>query len=112
LGERAEVQQARSLRDAMQWTALGNPWKFLRALLDNQSKDRRTEAVLRIKAGRMAEDYQTIFGGLARDYAVTLVAGSIVLPEPHLERQRRSEERRVGKQWKDKMWPDQTKKEL
>lgn len=88
LGERAEVQQARSLRDAMQWTALGNPWKFLRALLDNQSKDRRTEAVLRIKAGRMAEDYQTIFGGLARDYAVTLVAGSIVLPEPHLERQR------------------------
>ncbi|RRV23780.1 carbon-nitrogen hydrolase [Stutzerimonas nitrititolerans] len=88
LGERAEVQQARSLRDAMQWTALSNPWKFLRALLDNQSKARRTEAVLRIKAERMAEDYQAIFGGLARDYAVTLVAGSIVLPEPYLQRQR------------------------
>lgn len=88
LGEKAEVQQARSLRDAMQWTALSNPWKYLGALLDNQSGDRRTEAVLRIKAERMAEDYQTIFGGLARDYAVTLVAGSIVLPEPHLQRQR------------------------
>ena len=88
LGEKAEVQQARSLRDAMQWSALSNPWKYVRALFENQSKARRTEAVLRIKAERMAEDYQAIFGGLARDYAVTLVAGSIVLPEPHLQRQR------------------------
>ena len=85
LGEKAEVQQARSLRDAMQWTALSNPWNYLRALIENQSRDRRTEAVLRIKAARMAEDYQQIFGDLAREYAVTLVAGSIVLPEPYLQ---------------------------
>lgn len=82
--EKPEVQQARTLRDAMQWMALSNPWGYLRALLDHQGRDRRTEAVLKIKADQMARDYQTVFGGLAKTYGVTLVAGSIVLPEPQL----------------------------
>ncbi len=85
LGEKPEVQQARTLRDAMQWTALSHPWRFLRALLNNRSDDNCTEAVLRIKAAQMADSYQQIFGELARRYRVTLVAGSIVLPEPRLE---------------------------
>lgn len=85
VGEKPEVQQARTLRDAMQWMALSNPWDYLRALLGNEGDDRRTEAVLKIKGPQMAEDYQRIFGGLATDYGVTLVAGSIVLPEPRLK---------------------------
>lgn len=86
LGEKPEVQQARTLRDAMQWTALSNPGRFLRALTGNQQKDdRRTAAVLLLKAKRMAEAYQAIFGELAAHYGVTLVAGSIVLPEPRLK---------------------------
>ena len=85
LGEKPEVQQARTLRDAMQWMALSNPWDYLRALLDNEGDDRRTEAVLKLKARKMADDYQEIFGGLAKAYGVTLVAGSIVLPEPYLD---------------------------
>lgn len=84
-GEKPEVQQARTLRDAMQWTALSNPWDYLHALLDNKGDDRRTEAVLKIKARQMANDYQRIFAGLAKAYGVTLVAGSIVLPEPYIE---------------------------
>ncbi|WP_313241168.1 carbon-nitrogen hydrolase [Stutzerimonas kunmingensis] len=85
LGEKPEVQQARTLRDAMQWMALSNPGSYLRALPDNQGDDRRTGAVLRLKARQMAEEYQNVFGGLAREFGVTLVAGSIVLPEPYLE---------------------------
>jgi hypothetical protein len=85
VGEKPEVQQARTLRDAMQWMALSNPWNYLRALLDNRSDDRRTEAVLRIKANQMARDYQRIFSDLARRDSITLLAGSIVLPEPRLE---------------------------
>jgi len=85
LGEKPEVQQARTLRDAMQWMALSNPGSYLRALPDNQGNDRRTGAVLRLKARQMAEEYQNVFGGLAREFGVTLVAGSIVLPEPYLE---------------------------
>lgn len=85
VGEKPEVQQARTLRDAMQWTALSNPRDYLRGLLGNPGDDRRTQSVLKIKARQMATDYQHIFSGLARDYGVTLVAGSIVLPEPHLD---------------------------
>lgn len=33
----------------------------------------------------MAEQYQTLFGGLAKEFGVTLVAGSIVLPEPAID---------------------------
>ncbi|MBA1278487.1 MULTISPECIES: carbon-nitrogen hydrolase [Pseudomonadaceae] len=85
LGEKPEVQQARTLRDAMQWMALSNPWDYVRALFANEGGHHRTEAVLKIKGQQMADDYQLIFGNLARDYGVTLVAGSIVLPEPRLE---------------------------
>ena len=35
-----------------------------------------------MKAKGMAKDYQALFGGLAKEFDVTLVAGSIVLPEP------------------------------
>lgn len=85
LGEKPEVQQARTLRDAMQWLALSHPWDYLRALRGNKGDDRRTEAALKIKGQQMAEDYQFIFGNLAREYGITLVAGTIVLPEPRLE---------------------------
>ncbi|MCQ2029776.1 carbon-nitrogen hydrolase [Stutzerimonas zhaodongensis] len=85
LGEKPEVQQARTLRDAMQWMALSNPWDYLRALRGNKGDDRRTEAALKFKGEQMAEDYQLIFGNLAREYGITLVAGTIVLPEPRLE---------------------------
>lgn len=85
LGEKPEVQQARTLRDAMQWTALSNPREYLRGLFGNPSDDRRTQSVLRFKARQMAADYQAIFSGLAREYGVTLIAGSIVLPEPRLQ---------------------------
>lgn len=85
LGEKAEVQQARTLRDAMQLMAMSNPFRYLGALLANEGDDRRTDAVLRMKASQMAEAYQEIFGQLAAEFGVTLVAGSVVLPEPRLE---------------------------
>lgn len=85
VGEKPEVQQARTLRDAMQWTALSNPRDYLRGLFGNPGDDRRTQSVLKIKARQMAADYQHIFSSLAREYGVTLIAGSIVLPEPRLQ---------------------------
>jgi hypothetical protein len=36
-----------------------------------------------MKSKAMAKDYQALFGGLAKEFA-TLVAGSIVLPEPSI----------------------------
>jgi len=47
-----------------------------------QSKD--YAAAFRTKAADMAEAYQTLFSGLSKKYRVTTVAGSIVLPSPHI----------------------------
>lgn len=84
-GEKPEVYQASSLREAMTWMAASNPLRLGLAWLAARGDDRLTDALLRMKARRMANDYQTLFGGLARRFGVTLVAGSIILPEPRLE---------------------------
>jgi hypothetical protein len=84
-GEKAEFYRARDRVEVRNWLLLGNPVLALEVLLQNLDADRLDEALLRMKAERMAEDYQTLFGGLARDYGITLLAGSILLPEPRIE---------------------------
>lgn len=41
-------------------------------------------ALFTLKAESMAQSYQLVFGNLARRFGVTVVAGSIVLPQPEL----------------------------
>ncbi|MDO9623995.1 MAG: hydrolase [Pseudomonas sp.] len=84
-GEKVEFYQARSRREVRDWLLLGNPLLAIEALLLNLDAERLDEALLRMKAEQMAEDYQQLFGGLAREYQVTLLAGSILLPEPRVE---------------------------
>lgn len=81
-GEKNEVYQATSLDEAMNWLAVSNPLAFARALFSAKGDNRLDDAHLRMKAEIMARDYQALFGGLAKEFGVTLVAGSIVLPEP------------------------------
>jgi hypothetical protein len=83
-GEKDELYQATTLKEAMNWLAVSNPLKFLRALISAKGESRLDDAHLRMKAKGMAKDYQALFGGLAKEFNVTLVAGSIVLPEPSL----------------------------
>ncbi|WP_347901102.1 nitrilase-related carbon-nitrogen hydrolase [Pseudomonas purpurea] len=81
-GEKDELYQAGSLKEAMNWLAVSNPLRFVRALISATGDSRLDDAHLRMKAKTMARDYQQLFGGLAKEFGVTLVAGSIVLPEP------------------------------
>ncbi len=81
-GEKDELYQAPTLAEAMNWLAASNPLLFARAWLSAKGSDRLDDAHLRMKSRAMAKDYQTLFGGLAKEFHVTLVAGSIVLPEP------------------------------
>ncbi|MEX6502082.1 hydrolase [Pseudomonas zhanjiangensis] len=83
-GEKVEFYQARNRQEVRDWLLLGNPLLAIKALLLNLDADRLDEALLRMKATQMAEDYQQLFGGLAREYRVTLLAGSILLPEPSI----------------------------
>ncbi len=84
-GEKNEVYQAASMDEALTWISLSNPLKFLGAMLSAKGDSRLDDAHLRMKAPGMAEQYQTLFGGLAKEFGVTLVAGSIVLPEPAID---------------------------
>lgn len=83
-GEKDELYQAPTLAEAMNWLAASNPLLFARAWLSAKGKDRLDDAHLRMKSRSMAKDYQALFGGLAKEFHVTLVAGSIVLPEPSI----------------------------
>ncbi|WP_223488091.1 carbon-nitrogen hydrolase family protein [Pseudomonas sp. A-RE-19] len=81
-GEKDELYQATTIKEAMNWLAVSNPLQFLRALISAGGTSRIDDAHLRMKAKSMARDYQALFGGLAKEFHITLVAGSIVLPEP------------------------------
>ncbi|MDD1003007.1 MULTISPECIES: carbon-nitrogen hydrolase family protein [Pseudomonas] len=83
-GEKDELYQAPTLAEAMNWLAASNPLLFARAWLSANGSDRLNDAYLRMKSKAMAKDYQALFGGLAKEFHVTLVAGSIVLPEPSI----------------------------
>jgi predicted amidohydrolase len=83
-GEKDELYQATTLKEAMNWLAVSNPLQFIRALIGAEGSRRLDDAHLRMKAKSMAKDYQALFGGLAKEFHVTLVAGSIVLPEPNI----------------------------
>ena len=83
-GEKDELYQATTLKEAMNWLAASNPLKFARAWIGAEGDNRLDDAHLRMKAKGMAKDYQALFGGLAKEFNVTLVAGSIVLPEPSI----------------------------
>ncbi len=83
-GEKDELYQAPTLTEAMNWLAASNPLLFARAWLSAKGNDRLNDAHLRMKSKSMAKDYQALFGGLAKEFNVTLVAGTIVLPEPSI----------------------------
>ncbi|WP_416739013.1 carbon-nitrogen hydrolase family protein [Pseudomonas sp. NFX71] len=83
-GEKDELYQATTLKEAMNWLAVSNPLQFVRALISAKGDNRLDDAHLRMKAKGMAKEYQALFGGLAKEFHVTLVAGSIVLPEPSI----------------------------
>lgn len=83
-GEKPQVFAAETVDEAMLWLALNHPIDLLGALVASQGNDRLSDALFRMKAEQMANDYQSLFGGLAESFGVTLVAGSIVLPEPEV----------------------------
>jgi predicted amidohydrolase len=87
-GEKNELYQATSLKEAMNWLAASNPLLFLRALISAKGANPMDDAYLRMKAPAMARDYQVLFGGLAKEFGVTLVAGSIALPNPSVSQGR------------------------
>ncbi|MFQ5633377.1 MAG: carbon-nitrogen hydrolase, partial [bacterium] len=83
-GEKRAVYQAANIEAAMQTMVLSNLFSFLKTLPFAKGKDVIKDSVFRMKAASMAQIYHNVFSRLAQQYAVTIVAGSIVLPAPRI----------------------------
>lgn len=57
---------------------------FGAALTRSSAPDRMTAALFRARASAMAHDYNHVFGRLAQRFGITVVAGSIILPDPQI----------------------------
>ena len=84
-GEGFPVFEAERTDVALLWAALGNLPEFLQRLWGEPARDPFAAALFKSKSVAMATQYQQVFTGLARDFGVTLVAGSIVLPDPRVQ---------------------------
>jgi hypothetical protein len=81
-GEKDELYQATTFKEAMNWLAVSNPLKFVRALIGAEGDSRIEDAHLRMKAKGMAKDYQALFGGLAKEFHVTWWQAPSCCPSP------------------------------
>lgn len=81
-GAPGSVYSAGTVTGAMTRLIIARPVPFVRAYLDSGEADRAAAAVFRGRSQAMARDYQAVFSGLAGEYGVTIVAGSIVLADP------------------------------
>lgn len=85
--EANRVYTARTVQDGLTAMVLSHPitfWQTYRTVADSVA-DKTRYAVFAMNARRMAEDYQLAFDMLAAEFAVTIVAGSILLPDPSVQ---------------------------
>lgn len=83
-GESAAVLEAPTIAAAMQPLVLAHLGAFLWQIPGAAAADRVRYALFALKARQMATSYHTVFSGLAREFGITIVAGSILLPETRL----------------------------
>ena len=83
--EPAFVFQTDKLATAEIRLVLHHLFGFLRQLLATKEQGKLEAAVFRLKAAVMAEAYHSVLSRIAKDYHVTLIGGSIVLPAPRVE---------------------------
>jgi hypothetical protein len=79
-GENEKVFQTTTLSSAERTMALHNLWGFIRNYIGAKETGRAEAAFFRMKADQMAAIYHDAFSTLAKEHAVTIVAGSIILP--------------------------------
>jgi hypothetical protein len=84
-GEKRSVFAAKTVHDAMNQIVLSNPFRFLAKYYTGNANNKAAQAIFRMKAEKMAYIYNQVFSTLAKQYGVTIVAGSIVLPCPEIK---------------------------
>ncbi|MCO4293969.1 carbon-nitrogen hydrolase family protein [Solitalea sp. MAHUQ-68] len=80
--EKSSVYSASTVTDAMTTIILTHPLNFVKNYFSAPANDKAKYAVFAMKSEEMAGIYERCFSQLAKEYNVTIVGGSIVLPEP------------------------------
>lgn len=87
MNEADRVYKSRTIQDGLTAMVITNPvkfWRTYRAVPDSVV-DKTKYAVFAMKARQMAYDYQLAFDMLSAQFNVTIVAGSILLPNPSVK---------------------------
>ena len=79
-GEGEKIFKVTTFNAAERTMVLSHLFRFFANWLASREKGRAEAAFFRMKSKQMAEIYLNVFSQLAKGYAVTIVAGSIVLP--------------------------------
>ncbi len=87
IGEKTGVYTAPTVQDALTTMVLSNPIPFMKAYraAPDSLGDKTKYAVFAMKGPQMAAAYTQTFAELAHRYGVTIVAGSILLPNPSVQ---------------------------
>lgn len=87
LNEKESIYNTPKIDEGLQTMVLRNAGKFLKTYLSAPAevKDKVKYSVFAMKAPAIAKVYQQVFSALAKEYQVTIVAGSVLLPEPSVE---------------------------
>lgn len=88
LNEKKIVYKDTSVAEAIKSIMLSNLIGYGKAYLFSQGADTRANTVFRMKASSMAEVYQQTFSKLSKKYKITIVAGSIILPDPSIKKRK------------------------
>ncbi|MVM32403.1 carbon-nitrogen hydrolase family protein [Spirosoma sp. HMF4905] len=87
MNESNRVHTAHTIQDGLTAMVVNHPinfWKAYRTVPESVS-DKTKYAVFAMKARQMAYEYQLAFDMLAAQFEVTIVAGSILLPNPSVK---------------------------
>lgn len=71
-----------TITDALTLQVSSNLFRFIPAYLKSSSADKTKEALFRMKQTEIAGIYQSVFSRLAKEFGITIVAGSAVLADP------------------------------
>lgn len=96
LGEKKSVYFETSLSSAFTQMAFSNLISYLGTSF-SKSHDSQTEIIFKMKALEMKNAYQETFKRLSSIYKVTIIAGSILLPEPELDKTKNNIQLKYGK---------------
>lgn len=83
--EKQSVYLAKTTGAAIRTVVASSLPSFLWQFVSSHMPDRTRSALFRMKANCMARIYQRTFSRLAKQYGITIVAGSVILPSPQVK---------------------------